>query len=302
MPPQNPTPYYLLAVLVQLVWGLTPSASKVVLDYLPVEIYSAIRYSFSGILFLVIARLRHGGLVVEPRMLPRLVFLGIVAYGLDSLGTLYGLKLGGVLSFALASSLNALITSLVSLVILKEKMTPGFFAAVLLSVLGGLMLFFGKAEAANFRVAGLSLFLIWMAYVCEALGFVFSRRYKAHLPLEEYLGILQVSAGIFMTGISILGGRSAEGLARMPWEAWASLAFVCFIACGVCYFLLYWLLNFIYGHRLAFFDAFHTLSASVLGVVVFHDPYNFKMVCGGALLLAAVWVVYAGRLGDAQND
>jgi len=288
--------YYAIAVVIQLVWGFTPSASKVVLDYLPVEVYSAIRYSFSGILFLLIARYRNGRLVVEPRMLPRLIFLGILAYGLDSLGTLYGLKIGGVLSFALASSLNALITSLISLAVLKEKVTPGYLVAIFLSVLGGLLLFLGKAEAANFRIAGLSLLLIWLAYVCEALGFAYSRRYKAHLPLEEYLGVLQVSAGIFMTGVSILAGRSAEGIFHMPPVAWASLAFVCLIACGVCYFLLYWLLNFIDGHRLAFFDAFHTLSAAVLGVVLFHDPYNFKMALGGFLLLAAVWVIYSKNL------
>jgi len=283
-----------MAMMVQLVWGITPTASRIVLDYLPVEVYSAIRYTFAGLAFLLITRFRYKRFSVQRPMLPKLVGLGVLAYAVDSIGTLYGLKIGGVLSFALASSLNALITSLVSLVVLREKAGKGFFLAVALSVLGGLLLFLGKAQTSTAQVAGLSLFLIWAAYVFEALGFAYSRRYRAVIPLEEYLGILQFSAGLVMILVCILSGQSAGGILQMPPRGWLALGFVCIVACGVCYFLLYWLLNFIEGHRLAFFDAFHTVSAAILGILLFGDPYNAKMILGGLCLLGAVWIIYLG--------
>lgn len=283
--------HYFLAALIQLVWGLTPSASRLILDYLPVEIYSAIRYTFAGMLFLVVARIRHSRWTASREILPKLIGLGIVAYALDSLCTLYGLKIGGVLSFSLASSLNAMITAVVSIYFLKEKVGSRFYAALALSVGGGVFLFWGKAGVSSAQVAGVSLLLIWMAYVFEAMGFVFSRKLRGQVPLEEYLGILQLSGGLFMWGVCLALGRSPVGVTEMPPMAWAALAFVCCIACGVCYFLLYWLLNFVEGHRLAFFDCFHTLSAAVFSVLFFDDPYNWRMVAGGCLLLTSVWTV-----------
>jgi len=296
---KNQLPYYGVAVAVQLVWGITPSASRIVLDYLPVEVYSAIRYTFAGLLFLGITRLRHRRFAARIEILPKLVVLGIFTYALDSIGTLYGLKIGGVLSFALASSLNALVTAVVSLLVLKEKAARGFLLAVALSITGGLLLFLGKSESTTVRIAGTSLLLIWAAYLCEALGFVFSRRYRALLPLEEYLGILQLSAGLVMLVTCLITAKDVSGVLTMPWKGWAALGFVCVVACGICYFLLYWLLNFIDGHRLAFFDAFHTISAAVLGVILFQESFNTKMIAGGALLLLAVWVMY---VGDRRND
>src|SRR5688500_1104228 len=102
--------YYAIAALVQIVWSLTPSASNIVIQYLSVGTYAALRYSISGLLFLAFALWRDRRLRFRARDLPALAGLGVVTYGLSSLGTLHGLKLGGVVNFALASGLNATIT------------------------------------------------------------------------------------------------------------------------------------------------------------------------------------------------
>ena len=285
------TPYYLLAIVIQLIWGFTPSASKIVLTYLPVEAYSAIRYSFSGLLFLAVTRIRYRHFSTTLPLLPKLVGLGVLAYALDSLCTLYGLKIGGVLSFALASSLNALITSLLSIFFLKEAVRKGFYLALAISLGGGLLLFFGKAEVSSSSVAGLSLILIWLAYFFEALGFVFSKKFRQQIPLGEYLGVLQLSAGVFMWCLCLATGKFPSGILEMPARGWMALGFVCIFSCTLCYFALYWLLNFLEGHRLAFFDAFHTVSAAIFGVLLFGDLFNAKMIAGGFLLLFAVYLV-----------
>lgn len=283
--------YLALAVLVQLVWGFTPSASKVVLNSLPVETYSAIRYSISGFIFLGYTLLFHRHLVIQRRDFFPVAAIGILAYGIDSLGTLYGLKVGGVLNFALASSLNAIITAVISIIILRERMTRFVAAAGILSVLGGILLASGKYDLSSLSIALGSLVLICSAYVLEALGFVFSRKFKQRMPLTEYLAIAQLSAGAFMWIVSFYLGYSPSAIMRMPFGGIASLTFVCLISCGACYFLLYWLLNFIEGSSLAFFDCFHTLSAAVFGALLFGEPFNGKMLAGGAVLMSAVIVV-----------
>ena len=90
----------------------------------------------------------------------------------------------------------------------------------------------------------------------------------------------------------------------MPVQGLAALAIVCLISCCLCYLVLYWLLNFVAGNRLAFFDCFHTLSAAAFGAVLFAEPFNAKMLAGGALLTAAVVVVswqHKGSLSDGNS-
>lgn len=287
----SPLRYLLLAALVQVTWGFTPSASKIVLDHLPVETYSAIRYSVSGLIFLVYTLATRRRLRLHRRDLPGLVLLGVLAYGINSLGTLYGLKVGGVLNFALASSVNAVITAAVAILVLKEKLTRPVLVAAVLSVAGGYFLASGKYDLSSLEVAYGSLLLICGAYVLEALGFVYSKKFKARLPLTEYLAVAQLSAGAFMWGVSASLGQSPSAATAMPWDGRLSLLFVCLISCGVCYFLLYWLLNHVEGSKLAFFDCFHTFSAVAFGAILFEEPFNSKMLLGGLLLVAAVLVV-----------
>lgn len=283
--------YYLLASLNQFIWGLTPSASKVVLTYLPVESYSAIRYTFSGLLFLIIAVIKQGKLRVSWEDLPKMAGLGILAYGINSLGTLYGLQIGGVLNFALASSFNAVITAGISILFLKERPKGYFIVAGFLSVIGGFFLFLGKYDVSNLRIAGGSLLLIWIAYALEDLAFVYSKKWKKRYPLYEYLAILQLSAGVFMWGVSLVKVGPPTKILDMPLIGWAALSFVCIFSCAIAYFILYWLLNHLDGHKLAFFDCFHTIAAAFFGAVFFREPFNAEMLIGGILLLAALIVV-----------
>jgi drug/metabolite transporter (DMT)-like permease len=286
----------LAAAAVQLVWGFTPSASRFVLDALPVETYAALRYTLAGLGFLAVTLARGGRFAVTRRDLPRVAVLGVLAYALDSLGTLYGLELGGVLNFALASSLNAVITAAVASLVLRERFGRAQVAAAALSVVGGLLLALGKSRASGASVALGSLALIAGAYVLEALGFVFSRTYKARMPLTEYLGIAQLGAGLCLWLVALGRGQSPLAVLSLPPHAALALAFVTLVSCGLCYFVLYRLLDYVAGSTLAFFDCFHTLSAAVFAASLFADPVNAPMLAGGALLFAAVLLVSASHL------
>ncbi len=283
--------YFLIAACIQALWGITPSASQIVLRYMPVEQYATIRYLFSSAIFLSVSFAMKGSFQVSRTLFPKLAFIGVLTYALNSLGTLYGLRVGGVLNFSLASSMNAVVTALVAIIVLRESAHRNFKIAALLSVCGGLCLFWGKLDVSNFQIAAGSLCLIWSAYILEALGLVFSKSFKNILPLTEYIGIMQLCAGSFMLGITTAKNGWHVTTFAMPAEGWLALSFVCFVSCCLCYFVQYWLLNHIDGHRLAFFDCFHTIVSAFLGVAAFSEPYNIKMLIGGGLLLGAVFLI-----------
>ena len=284
--------YFVIAILLQVVWGFTPSASKIILESLPVELYIALRFTISAVVFLLFSLVKYGPVRLPKGTLYKLAPVGIMTYAFSSLGALYGLKLGGVLNFSLASSMNAVVTSAVALVLLKEKAHPYFKLAALLSVVGAVILFVGKSGTSNFQIAAGSLFLIWFSYGFEAVGFAFSKRTKDQMPLTVYMALVQLAGSLFMWGMVAVGTQGGFAkLLAMPQMGWLALAYVSLIACCACYFVLYWLLNHIEGHRLAFFDCFHTGMSALLGVVLFHDAVNNLMIGGGILLVASTSLI-----------
>ena len=68
----------------------------------------------------------------------------------------------------------------------------------------------------------------------------------------------------------------------------AAALFVSFVACVLCYAVLYWLLERIEGHRLALFDGIHALSASLFGFFLFQETITPLMIVGGGLIFCGL--------------
>lgn len=108
------------------------------------------------------------------------------------------MKLGGVTNFALMGALGPVITSVLSVVILREKPQKLFYFALPMSVLGLILLAIGKYEMSSFGVVGASIGLILGGYVLEALAFVYSKRSKEKISIFQYLAIAQIATAVFM--------------------------------------------------------------------------------------------------------
>lgn len=287
--------YFCIAVILQITWSLTPSASNIVIQYIPVELYIALRWSISGLIFLFITIFKYKRIQSSPKIIFQASILGILGFGIASLGTLYGLKVGGVINFALMGSISPIITAIVSIVVLKERFNNYYLLAASICVMGLLLLMLGKYQISSISVAASATVLIFGAYFFEALPFTFSKRLTKDIPLIEYMGISQIAAATFMWIMQILLFHQIEEAFNAPTQAWAALLFVSIVACTICYFVLYWLLNFISGHKLALFDGLHTVFAALFGYAFFKEYFNSTMVTGGVLLLIGLYMANSKR-------
>jgi drug/metabolite transporter (DMT)-like permease len=277
-----------IAAILQTVWGLVPSASKVVIDEIPVELYIALRWSISSVLILALLWFRDGWLPPVKKESFWVGLLGIGAYALGSIGTLYGLKIGGVANFALTASLSSIITSSASVLVLREQPARLFYLALPLCVGGLMLLVVGKHEISTWAAAlGAAGFIIG-ADILEAVIFVFSKKLKSHFSSLEYMAISQLAAALFMIGVQVVWYRQWPELAHLSTRGWGAAVYVSVVACFLCYAVLYWLLRYMDGHRLALFDGLHTLSATAFGVLFFAEKLNGMMLLGGALLLVGL--------------
>ncbi len=215
---------------------------------------------------------------------------------------LYGLKLGGVVNFALASSTSPLIVGLLAKVILDEKLSKGFFVSIPLYIGGIVFLTLGKSQISSFQIAWLSISVIALAYFCDGLGFIFAKKMREKISSLQYLTILQ-SSGALATWFIVTQRNEPMNLGLLNLSQWGSLFFASAISCCLLYIMWYWLLNFIEAHKLGFFEAFHVLAAAMFGFFVFHEPVNILMGLGAACLLISVLLVnFAGQKRQKKID
>jgi len=278
----------LIATILQVVWGLVPSASKLVIGEIPVELYISLRWTISGLIFLIWISFHTGWSELFKKQTVWVSLLGIGGYALASFGTLYGLKIGGVTNFALMGALNPIVTSAVAIMVLRERPTKLFYVALPLCVSGLLLLVLGKHQISSWEVALSSSALIIGAALLEAIIFVFSKRLKLHFSSIQYLTISQLSAAVFMWILQAGVYQQLNSLQNLSSRGWIAAIFVSVVACVLCYSVLYWLLNYLDGHRLALFDGLHTISATLFGFLFFNEILNGLMLFGGILLLTGL--------------
>lgn len=291
--------WWLIAALLQIVWGVVPSASQMVIKEIPVELYIALRWTISGLIFALFLGWRRPRKAIPHRTLGWVAFFGILGYGVGSMGMLYGLRWGGVVHFALMGALNPLLTSIVAITLLKERPQRGFFFALPLCLLGLSLLVFGRYELSSWQLSVGSSLILMGAALLEALVFALSQKWKSHLTSNEYLATTQLATAAFMWTLQFSYFHQTAELSRLSAEGWAAALFVSIVACVLCYGILYWLLNFVEGHRLALFDGLHTISATIFGMWFFQEPLNSTLLLGGSLMLLGL---VAGQIPDTKLD
>ncbi|OYZ22285.1 MAG: hypothetical protein B7Y39_07735 [Bdellovibrio sp. 28-41-41] len=280
----------IIAVVLQITWGLVPSASKIVIEEIPVELYVALRWTLSGFIFISYLSFTKSWKKISRSDFLSVAGLGILGYGVASLGTLYGLKIGGVSNFALLSALGPVVISSVSILILKERPNRWFYIALPLCVAGLALLVMGKYQVSTLQIAGYSALAIITGYTMEAIVFVFSKRFKAKMPITQYLGIAQCAAAFTFWVLQASYFGQFEQVHQLTQRGLLAALFVAIVACVLCYAVLYWLLSYIDGHKLALFDGIHAVSASVFGYFLFQEPLTPLMLLGGVLIFSGLVV------------
>jgi drug/metabolite transporter (DMT)-like permease len=280
--------FLVIAAVLQLAWGLVPSASKFVINEIPVELYIAIRWTISGTIFCLYLLVTRQWKKISLKTMFKVSLLGIVGYGFASFGTLYGLKIGGVTNLALVGALSPMITSLVAIWILKERPSKLFLIALPMGILGLILLVLAKYQISTFAIAGLSCLCIVIAGFLEALAFVFSKKFKEQMNVAQYLAITQISVALFMWISQFLFFHQAQEVTHLTPRGISSALFVSVFACVICYAVLYWLLQHVDGHRIALFEGLHTVSATIFGCLLFQEELKPIMIVGGIFVLASV--------------
>lgn len=283
--PISPPILMAIAALTQITWGFVPSGSQIIIKQIPVELYITLRWTISSLFFLIILGIQNKIKIKFNRQLGILAVIGIAGMGLCSLGNALGVLWGGVVIASLVCSLSAVVKTVCSVIFLNEKPNKMFWLAILVSLLGLCLLVLGKYQISTFEVAVLSALVVFGATVLDGFMYVFSKKWKEDYSLGNYLLVTQGSAALFMWILQLFYFKHINQIFHLQMSGWFSLLYVSLVAGVCCFFVYYWVLRQIDGHKLSIFDGLHMLSSTFLGITLFGEVLNPPMFLGGFLVL-----------------
>jgi len=189
-----------------------------------------------------------------------------------------------------------LLTLMLAVALGQEHFTALKIVSVLLSIVsvaialsGGLLSTMSTLSSAPW----LGILAVFGSAICGAVTSVLYRPY-----LRRYAA-LPVSALAMLAAVLFLALLAAfEGLFQAPLDlpplAWAAVVFIG-LSSGIGYFLWLWALGHTTATRVTVFLALSPITASVLGVLVLHEPLSPFSIVGVVGVAFSLWLLAVDR-------
>jgi drug/metabolite transporter (DMT)-like permease len=275
-----------LFVLVNLFWALNVVTSKIAVADMGVP-----PMFFSAMRFATIALVVSPWLLPMPRPRWRVLVVGILMGGGGFALFLVGLETASPSAASIVSQLGVPMTTLLSIVMLGERIRWRRGIGMALTLVGALVVMWhpeGMALSAG-------LWLVAAAAFSGSLGAVMMKQMEGIRPLrfQAWVGF---SSAILLGGLSAAFERGQ--LVAAGNGGWGFVAIVLFAALVVSVFghtVYYWLIQKYEANLVAPLTLMSPLFTIGLGIAITHDHFGLRMAVGSALALIGVLIIAVRR-------
>jgi drug/metabolite transporter (DMT)-like permease len=164
---------------------------------------------------------------------------------------------------------------------MHRGLVPGFIVAL---VGTGLLV---EGESGTGTNPGLGLGLVVLGVLCAGAGGALTRRFALGTPAAELvLPQFVVAAAVVL--VASLASGSVQGIGRMDLGSWGLIALLGTAATALPFGALLWLSELTTAARVALMAYLVPLVGVAGGVLILDEALGWRLVSGGALILAGV--------------
>jgi drug/metabolite transporter (DMT)-like permease len=268
----------LLLVAVTAVWGSTFFLIRDLVEDVPPADFLAVRFGIAAVVMYLL--FRRQTMSLTRRELRVGVVLGVL-YGLAQVLQTMGLQHTDASVSGFITGTYVVLTPVLGAVLLRERIGPVTWAAVALATAGLALL-----SLRGFAV-GLG----------EALTLVAALLYAGHIVAlgrwstpSAAVGLATVQAGVITVVTSV---AAAPGGLTLPGDGgqWASLLYMALVAGALALWAQTWAQAHLTATRAAIVMALEPVFAAFFAVVLGGEDLTRRMLVGGALVVAAMYLV-----------
>lgn len=273
---------FALLVLVCMLWAANNIVSKYVVAYLhaPPLFYAAVRFAIVAVA--VFPWLRS-----PPRPIWRLLVVA-VCMGAGSFAFMFvALKTASPSSAAIVSQLMVPTTTLLSFLILGERLSPRRLVGIGLTLAGALAVMW---DPGGFDFSG-GLAFVLVSVVMGSLGAVLMKQMQGVKPLQ-FQAWVGLASAVALTPLSLVFEPGAvETGFSIGWRFWAAVVFSALVVSVFGHTAYYFLIQRYEANLISPLTLMTPLATIGLGVAITHDPFDARMALGAAVALAGVLII-----------
>jgi drug/metabolite transporter (DMT)-like permease len=281
-------------LLLCIIWGSTWLFIKLGLEDLPPFTFAGIRFVIASLILYAIIRARRIRLPRSRQDWTLLAVTGVLSFTLN-----YGFVFWGeqYVSSGLAALLQATIP-VFGLVIAHfylpgEQMTPAKIFGVVLGVAGVGVIFSNQLSVAGTAaLAGSAGLVVGSACAAYANVLVKSRGGKMEPATLAFGQMVCGLAPLLLIGIAIEGNPL-----RFRWTGMAiiSLFYLAIVGTVAAFLMYYWLVQHMDVTNTMLIALVTPVTAVALGITILDEEVNWRIVAGGAMIMAGIALVVLRR-------
>jgi drug/metabolite transporter (DMT)-like permease len=273
---------FAIMMAVCLIWAANNIISKYVVSILDVPplFYAAAR-------FFLVAVATFPFLRPAPRPLWRLVIVSLLMGGGNFALMFVGLKLATPSSAAVVLQLGMPMTTLLSMVMLGERIRWRRGLGIALTFAGAMTVMWDP----HGLTISTGLLLVAAAAFTGSLGAVMMKQMEGVRPLtfQAWVGLSSVLPLTLLTAV-LEPGQISAGLAA-GWPFLAALVFSAYVVSVTAHTAYYFLIQRYEANLVSALTLMTPLATIGLGVAILHDPFGLRMALGSAIALLGVLII-----------
>jgi drug/metabolite transporter (DMT)-like permease len=295
--------YFLALILVNLMWAFQFSGAKIATESLGPITVTLLPLAISTVLFSPFAlfgRARTNRRAAR-RSTPKFVLAGTAGVLAAQLGVTWGVKLSQASNAAVLSLTTPVLTAMMAVVMLGERMTLVRWLSFLFAILGVLMV-----SDLDWRSVDLfrGTYLVGNVLICvSCLGSAFYNTYSKRLlevfsPLELLVYTFLVADAVLLVLALQFEQSSLAALTLLDLEVWLSLAAIAVFSLSISMMLFFWVLQSVAVTQASLSIYLLPVFGVLLSAVTVGESVTWQLAAGGILVLASTFLVTAYEEGQ----
>lgn len=275
-----------LAVLAAALYALNSPLSKILLDYMPSTLMAGFLYVGAGVGMGIIALIRKTAKINQSEEnltrsdLPYTVAMVILDIAAP-IFLLLGLSFTTAANASLLNNFEIVATSIIALMIFKEKISPRLWAGIVFVTLSCTLLSFEDISSLQFSSG--SLFIL-LACLCWGIENNCTRKLSDKDPLQ-----IVVVKGLCSGAGSIIIGLALGERITVWWSILAVLG-VGFVAYGLSIFFYVYAQRSLGAARTSAYYAVAPFIGTFLSLIIFRDMPKYIYFIALALMIVGAWL------------